>query len=110
MHNGRLMLTQRVHGVLLFGASLSEPHTSESNGAIFKLPGSVLVSRARLSYAGRESGQIPIRLWCCILSSSVLNEVGVNMIGCVLKRLASVKTPCSPSSMPKKATVHPIRH
>ena len=40
-----------------------------------------LVSRARLSYAGRESGQIPIRLWCCILSSSVLNEVGVNMIG-----------------------------
>ena len=40
-----------------------------------------LVSRARLSYAGRESGQTPIRLWCCILSSRVLNEVGVNMIG-----------------------------
>ena len=40
-----------------------------------------LVSRARLSCAGRESGQTSIRLWCCILSSSVLNEVGVNMIG-----------------------------
>ena len=41
----------------------------------------VVVSRARLSRGERESGQIPIRLWCCILSSSVLNEVGVNMIG-----------------------------
>ena len=29
----------------------------------------------------RESGQIPIRIWCCILSSRILNEVGVNMIG-----------------------------
>ena len=28
----------------------------------------------------------------------------------VLKRLASVKTPRSPSSMPKKATARPIRH
>ena len=43
--------------------------------------GSETISRARLSYAGRESGQTPIRLWCCILSSSVLNEVGVNMVG-----------------------------
>ena len=41
---------------------------------------SAVVSRARL-LRGRESGQIPIRLWCCILSSSVLNKVGVNMIG-----------------------------
>ena len=41
----------------------------------------VVASRARLSYMGRESGQIPTRLWCCILSSSVLNKVGVNMIG-----------------------------
>ena len=69
-----------------------------------------LVSRARLSYAGRESGQTPIRLWCCILSSSVLNEVGVNMIGTCSERLASVKMPRSPSSMPKKATARPIRH
>ena len=45
-----------------------------------------LVSRARLSYTGRESGQIPIRLWCCILSSRAPKEVGVNMNGCVLKR------------------------
>ena len=28
-----------------------------------------LISQARLSCAGRESGQIPIRLWCSILSS-----------------------------------------
>ena len=44
------------------------------------LPKAFIVSRARLSYAGRESGQTPIGLWRCILSSSVLNEVGVNMI------------------------------
>ena len=39
-----------------------------------------LVSHTRPS-GRRKSGQIPIRLWCCILSSRVLNEVGVNTIG-----------------------------
>ena len=38
-----------------------------------------LISQARLSCAGRESGQIPIRLWCSILSSRAPNEVGVNI-------------------------------
>ena len=39
----------------------------------------VLVLRARLSRGERESGQIPIRLWYCILSSRASNEVGVNI-------------------------------
>ena len=60
------------HGVY-FGSSLDIVPTVKRMYA--------LVSRTRLSYTGRESGQIPIRLWCCILSSSVLNKVGVNMIG-----------------------------
>ena len=31
------------------------------------------------SQAGRESGQIPVRLLYCILSSRAVNEVGVNI-------------------------------
>ena len=31
------------------------------------------------SHAGRKSGQIPIRFWCCKLSSRVPNEVGMNI-------------------------------
>ena len=38
-----------------------------------------VVSQARLSLWRRESGQIPIRLLCCILSSRAPNEVGVNI-------------------------------
>ena len=39
----------------------------------------LLVSQARLSLGRRESGQIPIRLLYCILSSRAPNEVGVNI-------------------------------
>ena len=39
----------------------------------------VLVSQARLSLRRRESGQIPIRLLYCILSSRAPNEVGVSI-------------------------------
>ena len=49
-----------------------------------------LVLQARLSRGRRESGQVPIRLLCCILSSRAPNEVGVNMnetcSGLLLKR------------------------
>jgi len=38
-----------------------------------------VVSQARLSLGRRESGQIPIRLLCCTLSSKAPNEVGVNI-------------------------------
>ena len=43
-----------------------------------------LVPKDETSLAGQtltqeESGQIPIRLWYCILSSSASNEVGVNI-------------------------------
>ena len=41
----------------------------------------VLQGRPDSHMARKESGQIPIRLWCCKLSSRVLNRVGVNMIG-----------------------------
>ena len=40
-----------------------------------------IVSQARLSLRRGESGQIPFRLLCCILSSSASNELGVNIIG-----------------------------
>ena len=38
-----------------------------------------VVSQPRLSRGKRESGQIPIRLLYCILSSRAPNEVGVNI-------------------------------
>ena len=40
-----------------------------------------IVSQARLSLRRRESGQIPIRLLYCILSSRAPDEVGVNING-----------------------------
>ena len=61
----------------------------------------VLVSQARLSLRSRESGQIPIRLLYCIVSSSISNEVGVNINWDVFwKGRSSI----SLNSMPKKAT------
>ena len=38
-----------------------------------------VLSQARLSCGKRESGQVPIRLLCCILSSRAPNEVSVNI-------------------------------
>ena len=61
----------------------------------------VIVSQPRLSCGNRESGQIPIRLLYCILSSRAPNEVGVNINwDAFCKGRSSV----SLNSMPKKAT------
>ena len=61
----------------------------------------VIVSQPRLSCGNRESGQIPIRLLYCILSSRAPNEVGVNINwDAFCKGRSSV----SPNNMPKKAT------
>ena len=38
----------------------------------------------------RESGQIPIRLLCCILSSRAPNKVGVNIIGMCYEKAGSI--------------------
>ena len=91
-------------------ASLIEASTDVKQGIYFE--NLKVDSIASSSLAGqtltrrRESGQIPIRLSCCILSSRVPNEVG----GRVLKGRTSVEAPRSISNMPKKATARPIRH
>ena len=62
-------------------------------------------SLAAQTHAGRESGQIPIRLWYCILSSSASNEVVVNInwdVFCIGR--SSVIIPRSVNNMPKKVT------
>ena len=60
-----------------------------------------VVSQARLSLGRRESGQIPIWLLYCILSSRAPNEVGVNINwDAFCKSRSSV----SLNSLPKKAT------
>ena len=64
-----------------------------------------LVSQARLSLRRRKSGQIPIRLLYCVLSSSASNEVGVNINWDVFcKSRSFIITPRSLNNMPKKAT------
>ena len=64
-------------------------------------------SQPSLSLGRRESGQIPIRLLYCILSSRVPNEVGVN-INCTGRMVSIImhETPHSLSNMPKKGTTH----
>ena len=61
-------------------------------------------SLAAQTLTQEESGQIPIRVWYCILSSSASNEVGVNInwdVFCIGR--SSVIMPRS-VNMPKKAT------
>ena len=69
-----------------------------------------IVSQARLSHReGRESGQVPIRLLYCILSSRVPNDVGVNIIGtCSEKAKLLLNVARSPNNMPKKVIAPPF--
>ena len=63
-----------------------------------------IVLRARFSRGERESGQIPIRLLYCILSSRASNEVGMNISwDAFCKGRSSVIMPCFLNNMPKKA-------